>query len=61
MYVRRPGPFNMLDFQQPKKVMLFRRNLAAGQGLSIAFDLPTHRGYDSDHERVVGDVKAGCH
>jgi hypothetical protein len=35
----------------------YRRNLAAGQqGLSIAFDLPTHRGYDSDHERVVGDV-----
>ena len=39
----------------------YRRNLAAGQkGLSIAFDLGTHRGYDSDHERVVGDVgKAG--
>ncbi len=39
----------------------YRRNLAAGQkGLSIAFDLPTHRGYDSDNERVVGDVgKAG--
>src|SRR5213592_4142243 len=39
----------------------FRRNLAAGQtGLSIAFDLATHRGYDSDHPRVVGDVgKAG--
>jgi methylmalonyl-CoA mutase len=39
----------------------FRRNLAAGQkGLSVAFDLPTHRGYDSDHERVAGDVgKAG--
>ena len=35
----------------------YRRNLAAGQqGLSVAFDLPTHRGYDSDHERVVGDV-----
>jgi len=35
----------------------YRRNLAAGQkGLSIAFDLATHRGYDSDHERVVGDV-----
>jgi methylmalonyl-CoA mutase len=35
----------------------YRRNLAAGQkGLSIAFDLPTHRGYDSDHERVTGDV-----
>jgi len=39
----------------------YRRNLAAGQkGLSVAFDLPTHRGYDADHERVVGDVgKAG--
>lgn len=39
----------------------YRRNLAAGQkGLSVAFDLPTHRGYDSDHSRVVGDVgKAG--
>lgn len=39
----------------------YRRNLAGGQtGLSIAFDLPTHRGYDSDHERVAGDVgKAG--
>src|SRR2546426_2706912 len=39
----------------------FRRNLAGGQtGLSIAFDLATHRGYDSDHPRVVGDVgKAG--
>ena len=39
----------------------YRRNLAAGQkGLSVAFDLPTHRGYDSDHERVTGDVgKAG--
>lgn len=35
----------------------YRRNLAAGQkGLSVAFDLPTHRGYDSDHERVIGDV-----
>ncbi len=39
----------------------YRQNLAAGQkGLSVAFDLPTHRGYDSDHERVIGDVgKAG--
>lgn len=39
----------------------YRRNLAAGQkGLSVAFDLPTHRGYDADNERVVGDVgKAG--
>ncbi len=39
----------------------YRRNLASGQmGLSVAFDLATHRGYDSDHERVIGDVgKAG--
>ncbi|NTV97749.1 MAG: methylmalonyl-CoA mutase, partial [Chlorobiaceae bacterium] len=39
----------------------YRQNLAAGQkGLSVAFDLPTHRGYDSDHPRVIGDVgKAG--
>ena len=39
----------------------YRRNLASGQkGLSVAFDLPTHRGYDADHDRVVGDVgKAG--
>ncbi len=39
----------------------YRRNLSAGQrGLSVAFDLPTHRGYDSDHPRVIGDVgKAG--
>ncbi|UCH15853.1 MAG: methylmalonyl-CoA mutase [Bacteroidales bacterium] len=35
----------------------YRRNLASGQkGLSVAFDLPTHRGFDSDHERVIGDV-----
>ena len=39
----------------------YKKNLAAGQkGLSVAFDLPTHRGYDSDHDRVIGDVgKAG--
>ncbi|MEM7258961.1 MAG: methylmalonyl-CoA mutase family protein, partial [Pseudomonadota bacterium] len=39
----------------------YRKNLAGGQkGLSVAFDLATHRGYDSDHDRVVGDVgKAG--
>ena len=39
----------------------YRNNLKSGQtGLSVAFDLPTHRGFDSDHERVVGDVgKAG--
>ena len=41
----------------------YRRNLASGQkGLSVAFDLPTHRGYDPDHPRVVGDVgKAGVY
>ena len=39
----------------------YRRNLAAGQmGLSVAFDLATHRGYDSDHERVKGDVGMAC-
>ena len=39
----------------------YRDNLKSGQtGLSVAFDLPTHRGFDSDHKRVVGDVgKAG--
>ena len=38
----------------------YRRNLAAGQkGLSVAFDLATHRGYDSDHPRVAGDVGIG--
>ena len=39
----------------------YRRNLASGQkGLSVAFDLPTHRGYDPDNMRVIGDVgKAG--
>lgn len=58
-----PGPFaNMLVFQPLKNQMPFyRRNLAAGQkGLSVAFDLATHRGYDSDNPRVSGDVgKAG--
>jgi methylmalonyl-CoA mutase len=55
MYVRRPGPFaNMLDFQQPKKCF-YRRNLAAGQKDYPSLSMPTHRGYDSDHERV-GDV-----
>ena len=39
----------------------YRANLAAGQqGVSVAFDLPTHRGYDSDHPRVVGDVGMVC-
>lgn len=37
--------------------LFYKKNLEAGQqGLSVAFDLPTHRGYDSDHERVSGDV-----
>ena len=53
---------NMPAFRLQKSQMLFIvKNLANGQkGLSVAFDLATHRGYDSDHERVVGDVgKAG--
>jgi methylmalonyl-CoA mutase len=64
------GPYSTMYLQQPWTIRqyagfstaeesnaFYRRNLAAGQkGLSIAFDLATHRGYDSDHERVVGDV-----
>ena len=64
------GPYSTMYVQRPWTVRqyagystaeesnaFYRRNLAAGQkGLSIAFDLPTHRGYDSDHPRVVGDV-----
>jgi methylmalonyl-CoA mutase len=68
------GPYTMMYVMQPWTIRqyagfstaeesnaFYRRNLAAGQkGLSVAFDLATHRGYDSDHERVVGDVgKAG--
>ena len=68
------GPYSTMYVQKPWTVRqyagfstaeesnaFYRRNLASGQkGLSIAFDLATHRGYDSDHERVVGDVgKAG--
>ncbi|HAN19188.1 MAG: methylmalonyl-CoA mutase [Bacteroidetes bacterium GWC2_33_15] len=68
------GPYSSMYVMQPWTIRqyagfstaeesnaFYRRNLAAGQkGLSIAFDLATHRGYDSDHERVVGDVgKAG--
>ena len=68
------GPYSSMYVQKPWTVRqyagfstaeesnaIYRRNLAAGQkGLSVAFDLATHRGYDSDHERVVGDVgKAG--
>ena len=59
MYVRRPWTIRQYaGFSTAEESNAFyRRNLAAGQkGLSIAFDLPTHRGYDSDHERVVGDV-----
>jgi methylmalonyl-CoA mutase len=63
MFVRRPWTIRQYaGFSTAEESNAFyRRNLAAGQkGLSIAFDLPTHRGYDSDHERVVGDVgKAG--
>jgi len=68
------GPYSTMYVMQPWTIRqyagfstaeesnaFYRRNLAAGQrGLSVAFDLPTHRGYDSDHERVTGDVgKAG--
>src|SRR5215204_6496 len=67
-YIR--GPYPTMYVNQPWTIRqyagfstaaesnaFYRRNLAAGQkGLSIAFDLPTHRGYDSDHPRVVGDV-----
>ena len=63
MYVRRPWTIRQYaGFSTAEDSNAFyRRNLAAGQkGLSVAFDLATHRGYDSDHERVVGDVgKAG--
>ena len=63
MYVRRPRTIRQYaGFSTAEESNAFyRRNLAAGQkGLSVAFDLATHRGYDSDHERVVGDVgKAG--
>ncbi len=68
------GPYSTMYVMQPWTIRqyagfstaedsnaFYRRNLASGQkGLSVAFDLATHRGYDSDHERVVGDVgKAG--
>ncbi len=63
MYVRRPWTIRQYaGFSTAEESNAFyRRNLAAGQkGLSVAFDLATHRGYDSDHERVQGDVgKAG--
>ncbi|MEZ7938632.1 MAG: methylmalonyl-CoA mutase [Schleiferiaceae bacterium] len=63
MYVGRPWTVRQYaGFSTATESNLFyRRNLAAGQkGLSVAFDLATHRGYDSDHPRVLGDVgKAG--
>ncbi len=63
MYVQRPWTVRQYaGFSTAEESNAFyRRNLAAGQmGLSVAFDLATHRGYDSDHPRVIGDVgKAG--
>ena len=63
MYVKRPWTIRQYaGFSTAEDSNAFyRRNLAGGQkGLSVAFDLATHRGYDSDHQRVVGDVgKAG--
>jgi methylmalonyl-CoA mutase len=63
MYVRRPWTIRQYaGFSTAQESNAFyKRNLEAGQkGLSVAFDLATHRGYDSDHERVQGDVgKAG--
>ena len=63
MYVQKPWTIRQYaGFSTAEESNAFyRRNLRGGQkGLSVAFDLPTHRGYDSDHERVVGDVgKAG--
>ncbi|SDM68838.1 methylmalonyl-CoA mutase [Siphonobacter aquaeclarae] len=63
MYVRQPWTIRQYaGFSTAEESNAFyRRNLAAGQkGLSVAFDLATHRGYDSDHPRVTGDVgKAG--
>ena len=59
MYTHRPWTIRQYaGFSTAEESNAFyKRNLAAGQqGLSVAFDLPTHRGYDSDHERVVGDV-----
>ena len=59
MYVQRPWTIRQYaGFSTAEESNAFyRRNLAAGQkGLSVAFDLATHRGYDSDHERVYGDV-----
>lgn len=63
MYIHKPWTIRQYaGFSTAEESNAFyRRNLKAGQkGLSVAFDLATHRGYDSDHERVAGDVgKAG--
>ncbi|MDP2061284.1 MAG: methylmalonyl-CoA mutase family protein, partial [Flavobacteriaceae bacterium] len=63
MYVQRPWTIRQYAGYSTAEEsnVFYRKNLAAGQkGLSVAFDLATHRGYDSDHPRVVGDVgKAG--
>ncbi len=63
MYTTRPWTIRQYaGFSTAEKSnVFFKRNLAAGQkGLSVAFDLATHRGYDSDHPRVIGDIgKAG--
>lgn len=63
MYAKRPWTIRQYaGFSTAEESNAFyRRNLSMGQkGLSVAFDLPTHRGYDSDHPRVIGDVgKAG--
>ena len=63
MYLSRPWTIRQYAGFSTAKASneFYRKNLAAGQkGLSVAFDLPTHRGYDSDHTRVTGDVgKAG--
>lgn len=63
MYTTRPWTIRQYaGFSTAEKSNeFFKKNLAAGQkGLSVAFDLPTHRGYDSDHPRVIGDIgKAG--
>ena len=59
MYVKRPWTIRQYaGFSTAEESNAFyRRNLQAGQkGLSVAFDLATHRGYDSDHKRVQGDV-----
>ena len=59
MYVQRPWTIRQYAGYSTAEESnaFYRKNLAGGQkGLSVAFDLPTHRGYDSDHPRVTGDV-----